>query len=318
MKSWVCVFAAVLLLGPTAMADEHMLNGGALIVHHEAAIAYSVDEPPGGWCAAYTPYAISDPTQEVVRLDGAGKFVWYVLAAWNEPKEWCGVQFGFDDYSLACWSFLECEPCYPVDGLELSSSNWPGPNEGTAIVTTVAPWEGNWLPVYKFSGYAYAQSYGSTVIPITDYDPGIGPFCGFSNCLNPPQDFLVEPNVGTEIRRGGMGINTDGLRAAPQEFVTTAVCCIGTYCLLETEAACDYLGGEWHVDETTCWPNPCESVAVCCYTEFHLCEILTEGMCDVLPDGVWHPEWVSCDPNPCDDPSPVYKRSWGEIKSLYR
>ncbi|MBP6876310.1 MAG: hypothetical protein KBD56_09580 [Candidatus Eisenbacteria bacterium] len=38
----------------------------------------------------------------------------------------------------------------------------------------------------------------------------------------------------------------------------TAVCCVGEVCYLYTEADCGLVGGAWHVDWTTCTPNPCE------------------------------------------------------------
>jgi len=307
MRRAIWVFAVAVLLGPAAMAQVDILTGGALVVHHEALIVFSFDAPAGGWCSAYTPYAISNSSQEVVRIDGPSEvpMIWYILAAWSEPKVFCGVQFGFTNYTPPdCWAFNDFEDCYPAQGgLEIPSANWPGPGEGTAFVASGTAWEGNWIPVYKFSGKAYdVGTYGSTVIQITDFDPGPGPFCGFSNCQNPPQSYEVSPNTGRGNQRGGMGINTAGVAASPI-LTINRVCCNGVFCSITSEEECENGGGVWYADLTSCTEpeNPCDPIRACCYTNVGVptCTLLTQSGCNLLNSPVWHAALTSCDPFPC-------------------
>ena len=300
MKRAIWVFAATLLLGPAAMAGVDNLAGGALITHYVSGIPFSTDAPAcGDWCCAYAGFEISDPADEVLRINSGTAAVWYVLAAWSEPKIWKGVEFGFGNYvnDPAMFAFVAFGPCFPVDGLELPTAGWPGPNEGMAITVSGADvWSGNWLPVYSFTGYAY-DAVGQ--IPI-DVDPATG-VIAFVNQQNPPQTYPVDPNADPDFYRGAMGINTEGIRAAPST-VPVAVCCIGTSCVVQTEAGCADLGGEWYPGwGEICDPNPCDPVRVCCFGTTTLsCGLLTESLCLSRPGpGVWHEEWESCDPDPC-------------------
>ena len=233
--------------------------------------------------------------------------MWYVLAAWSESKEWCGVEYGFGTFDASILAFDDHGPCFPVDGLELPTSGWPGPNEGVAMTVVGGDtWTGNWVPVYYFVGYAYSEA---GQIPI-DVDPQ-GPFIGFANCQNPPGIFPVAENTPTEFRRGAMGINIEGIRAAPGTPPPMAVCCVDLSCLIRTEVECADLGGVWHPEWESCDPNPCDPEAVCCYGPMHVqCVVVPESQCAALPSGVWHPEWTSCDPNPCTF-TPARSTSWG-------
>jgi len=345
------VLLALALLGVTsgAWADPADLGGGVFIAHYEANVHYCID--PVDYCALYTPYAISDPAQAVVQLPDDTALVWYVLAAWqNEAKTWCGTEFGFNAYAGAAFTYFGQAPCYPVTGgLEIPTANWPGPVEGTAFVTTGDPWSGNYKPVYWFTGKAY-EYYGPTIIMV-DVDPPTG-FCGFSNCMNPPQSFTV--GVG---RRGGMGIGQAGVHPTFPPPPTPWACCVpqSPWCVMALEAECALLGGVWHegvvcapgvcpeewacciggicqpmflenctlvggtwMQGIPCDPNPCQ--AVCCFQQLtspHGCEIMLEAAC-AAASGFWHPEWVTCDPNPCEIYTPVEKSSWGQIKNMYR
>jgi hypothetical protein len=332
-----------------AWADPNDLSGGVLMAHYEAAIQYCID--PTDYCALYALYPISDPSQAIVQLPDETTVVWYVIAAWMEPKTWCGTEFGFNDYVGAAFTYYNEGACFPVTGgLEIPTTGWPGPGEGTAFVTTGDPWSGNYLPVYWFAGKGY-EYYGPTIIMI-HVDPPTG-FCGFSNCMNPPASFTV-PVFG----RGGMGIGEPGIIpgggpstfpwaccipvapwcvevwyewdclalggtwhqtelcyqiTCPQEWA----CCIGGVCQMMFEENCNLVGGTW-MQGVACDPNPCP--AVCCIPSVHSphgCEIMLETAC-AAASGFWHPEWVTCDPNPCEIYTPVENASWGEIKSLYR
>lgn len=271
--------------------------------------------------------------------------VWFILAAWLAPdKEWCGCEFGFGAYDPGLFQYAECGPCFPEQGLELPTGGWPGPNEGTALVTAGVPWIGNYTPVYMFCGYAYSY-HGPGVIPL-GVDPPTG-LAGFCNCVLPPESW----EAGS---LGGLGINTDGIWAQPQPNVIRA-CCLDEVCELRTHLECQGIGGRWLVDEPDCEPNPClppecapcciggicgcttqeyclllggvwlpeygdcgppnPCPAVCCVGD--LCSVVRQDEC-VDAGGVWHPEWTTCNPNPCRPPVPVETVTWGRVKALYR
>ncbi len=353
--STLLLSALLPLVSMTSLADPSNLYGGVLIAHEVTIIPRSIDPPPQGWCQYYIDehaiYSLSDVDARV-DVDTVDFVVWYILAAWEgEDKQWCGTEFGFGNYDASCFTYMDAFPCFPDEGLEIPTSGWPGPNEGTAFVTTTEPWMGNWLPVYFFDGYVYG--YGvSTQIQI-DEDPATG-FVGFGNCETPPLQYTLFP-----IGRGALGINTDGVVPQFEQLEPWAccfadghcemiieylcypaggvewlegvpcdpnpcpqpegACCVIGHCSVVTEEECDLVGGEWLGMGTTCDPNPCP--AVCCYdivgSYQHLCAIVTQAECGTL-NGFWFPDWDCCDPNPCSIFSPAERVSWGRIKNLYR
>ncbi len=353
-RIWVSVLVMSGLAGG-ALADPNNLRGGVLIQHFDSRYMPSpgYEPPPGGWCATYALYPIQS-LQEVNAQLAPGAVVWFVVAAWEEDKTCCGVEFGFGAYDPSLINLQAYGPCFPVNGLEIPTAGWPGPDEGTAFVTTGTPWSGNYMPVYSFSGYAYDYSHGATVIPLS-VDPPTG-FCGFCNCTNPPQMAVVGPE-----QRGDMGINMQGVVPVFPPPPAIAACCLGQplgacvmlteeecglaagtwlgegtacepvnpcpqpgacctagYCHVVLEENCALLGGTFQGAGTICEPNPCP--AVCCYYApgiYHPCEILLEADCLAIP-GFWHAELTTCDPNPCEAYTPTRTVTWGRIKSLYR
>ncbi len=337
-----------------AAADPTNLTGGILIAHYcPECFSYTYDPPAGGWCAAYEPYAIQSLEEVIAALPASlDAQLWYVLAAWEiENKTWCGTEFGIGDYDPAVYAFAECGVCAPGGFLEIPTAGWPGPNEGTAFVTTGTPWSGNWVPVYYFGGYSYAYTGSSTTIPL-DVDPPTG-FCGFSNCVNPPVLYEVGPE-----QRGIIGVNAPGYvpgwplppqtgacclveplgaceelyepecilaggewlgagsTCNPNPCPLPGACCIGGVCEVLLQASCELIQGTFQGELTTCDPNPCE--AVCCHESGgHVCEIMLQADCLAI-QGFWHPEWTTCDPNPCEIYTPTEESSWGKIKSIYR
>jgi hypothetical protein len=328
-----------------ASAQQTDLTGGTFIAHHDPAMVASV--PQEGYCQQYLDgFAIEVCEDANPTIDTTAPVVWFLLSAFpGGDKEWCGTEFGFGDFDPYNFVFTGFGPCTPGGNLEIPTDFWPGPNEGTAIVTTDTPWFGNLLPVYYFEGYAYY--YLPAVIPV-GVDPPTG-FGGWGNCLTPPEDFdaAAYPTVGLLM----MGENT-----CPEE--PQFVCCVGEECILvDDEQGCMDLGGDYYPDLTSCEPNPClpPPMGACCvgeecyyvtreecdemqgiyqgddtdcgppnpceYERFVCCVcedcyIATEDECEAL-DGEFHPEWDSCDPNPCPA-SPADNTSWGTIKSIYR
>ncbi|MCK4304913.1 MAG: hypothetical protein KAY24_11810 [Candidatus Eisenbacteria sp.] len=300
----------LVLLGCTvslASAESANLENGVFIAHYEAQIEYTHDPPIEGWCGAYAPFAISSAEEQVNRIDTstAVGVVWYVLAAWDEDKEWCATQFGLGDYDARVFAFSAVGPCFPdAAGLEIPTAGWPAPNEGTACVVTGDAWTGNYVPVYYFTGYAYGY-YGEEILQLTS-DPSHG-FGGWGNCLIVPT--LYEATVF-----GGLGINTDGTYACPAD--PEAACCVSGECSILTQPECAALGGEWIPSIHECDPNPCPlgwPDGVCCIGGN--CYIMTHPDCTVY-GGQWFGDLDSCEPNPC--PSATHRTRWGAIKAMYR
>ncbi len=339
-----------------AAADPVNLTGGVLIAHHCSECTWTGDPPPEGWCAAYAPYAIQSLAEVNVQLPyNTERAFWYVLAAWeSEDKTWCGVEFGLGDYDEAIYSIADAGACAPSEYLEIPTAGWPGPNQGTAFVTTgETHWSGNWVPVYWFFGYVDPIPGGSTTIPIT-VNPPTG-YCQFCSCPPLPHTYAV----GLE-QRGVLGANAPGyvpvfppvaepwacclpdppdlcvmlpeeecldvggiwigepFTCDPNPCPAPGACCIMGECFIVMEEVCAQVGGTFYGPGTTCDPDPCEGV--CCYEvpgTVHACAITHRADCLAFP-GFWHPEWTSCEPNPCEIYTPTEGTSWGKIKSMYR
>ncbi len=244
LVSLVLVVAAVAPID----ADPQVLHGGALITHFMyRQVRYSVQCE---WF--YEECPISDCNDQNNTVQTSGDYtavVWFVIAAFDEDKEWCEVQFGFSNYDQSLMAFAGAQPCYPPGGgIELASNGWPGPNEGTTIVATDGPWVGNWMPVYAFHGYAYGYNPPDVLQLIPD-PTAAAPFGGFRNCSEPPEKW--------DAALGGLGINQPGTWVCwGWEY---AVCCLGDDCIVvQSEEECADLGGDFHPEWDNCDPpNPC-------------------------------------------------------------
>jgi hypothetical protein len=221
------------------LADSTRLFDGMLIVHAPSGLVYSSGED---YCGRYaSEFAISNSYEQVSRIDPASpevSTVWYVLGAWGSEKEWCRTIFGMDAYDPAIYLFADWGPCNGA-GVEVSSSGWPGPGAGTAVVHGDR-WVGNYEPVYWFAGYAY----GAGQIPLGAYD--YQSQSGFGNCRD----------VSFPIScYGALGIYADGMECHPlgQSFA----CCTGSDCQILTEEQCAAGGGSWLPGNSSCNPDPC-------------------------------------------------------------
>jgi hypothetical protein len=329
-----------------ASAQLDDLSGGVFIAHHDPAMIASV--PAEGYCQQYLDgFAITGCDGQNPSIDTTAPVVWFLLSAFpGGEKEWCGTEFGFGDYDPYNFIFTAWGPCTPGGNLEIPTDHWPGPREGTAIVTTDMAWTGNFMPVYYFQGYAY--EYLPAVIPV-DVDPPTS-FGGWGNCLTPPTSYDAacypamglltagedccpsEPTGACCVGEDCYEVTRDECAAMQGEYLgdgtdcgppnpclppPTGACCVGEECFAPVTAEeCADMMGEYLGDDTDCGPpNPCEYERfVCCVCEE--CYIATEMECMDL-DGEYHPEWDSCEPNPCPA-SPTDNTSWGTIKSIYR
>ncbi len=344
------VLLALALLGFVAGAGAvpNDLSNGVFITHAPAGFAYSAGLD---WCAEYdAQYGIASCEEQnnnmPITSSNVDPTLFYVVAAWNEDKLWCGSEFGISPDFDELFYFTEYGACLP-NHLEISTDGWPGAGEGTAVVATDIQWEGNFQAVYHFLGYTYY----TTRIQL-DVDPAQD-FAGTGNCDTPPLiwDAVALGAVGTgddmgeavcppagpdpeaccfedgscelmlefECETAG-GIFYGGPcdpNPCPQ-MPQPGACCIETgECFFVLEDDCNTIGGEFLGEGTVCDPNPCPQPpeAVCCVGEE--CYIVNEFECADM-QGVFHPEWDTCDPNPCEDPVPADDNSWGSIKALYR
>jgi len=185
--AWIPALVALSLCGvATPSADENDLSGGVFICHFDPHCQPSGDPPPGGWCEYWLDdCAIHTCEEQNPSIMQGAVGVWYVLSAFAEDKTWCGSEFGFGQFDPYLFIFMAWGPCTPGQHLEIPSPGWPGPDAGTAIVTTDAPWTGNFQPVYYFIGYAYYATPGRIPFGI---DPPTG-FGGWGNCLTPPVSY---------------------------------------------------------------------------------------------------------------------------------
>ncbi|MBD3236432.1 MAG: hypothetical protein GF330_07000 [Candidatus Eisenbacteria bacterium] len=195
-------------LAPTR-ADPGDLSNGVLITHHPPLIEFTNPPPVEGWCDVYQDgFQIHCCSEQNARIDldpGEGT-VWFILAAWEEEKEFCGIDFGFGDYEADLFLFDDFFVCPPegTGALQWPTPGWPGPNEGVMVTRTGSiGWQGNFVPIYHFTGYAY----GAGIIPLAR-DPQTGD-AAFCNCIEPYELFDIEC-------LGGMGIATDGIECCPE------------------------------------------------------------------------------------------------------
>jgi uncharacterized protein YceK len=338
--------------GSIVSADENDLSGGVFITHAPSDFVYSQGMD---WCAEYgSQYGIVSCQEQITNMplsSPANQTLFYVVAAWNDEKVWCGSEFGISADFDGRFYFTEWGACLP-DHLELSTPGWPGANEGTAVVAAGTVWEGNFVPVYYFTGYAYY----STRIQL-DVDPAQD-MAITGNCLVPAELFDM-------VCLGAMGIGDDLGEACcpPSGGDEEAVCCTLGECTIVTEAVCAAGGGTWYEELDSCDPNPCPEEYACCFGT--ICNVRPEAECDAL-GGTWHwgfycaggtpaydcagigeirpccvpgyggecvmtweqdclgplhqgdfyESWDNCEQNPCS--TPTNEASWGSIKTIYR
>ncbi len=218
------------------------LSAGVFIAHSPATAQYS---PGMDWCQEYADqYAITSTEEQYPRIDSYGDVkIWYVLGAWEEERGVCGYEFGLGDFDPTVFYFTEWGNC-SLGGSEFSTSNWPGPNEGTSLGYSDTM-TGSIVPIYWFAGYAYY----SGQVPLTvNSDTGFG---GFKNCLDPVHSFDA-------TCFGALGVNTDGVECHVGGGAEESACCIGTDCYIYSEEDCTLAGGVWQGADISCDPNPCE------------------------------------------------------------
>lgn len=251
-----CFLVGVILFVAAAApihADPHNLAGGALIAHYIPLTQYRYQI----LCDAYYQYDPLSSCADQVNSAYPSAFewvAWCVVAAFEEEKEWCSVQFGLNDYDPDLIS-LGFEACFPGGGgMTITSGNWPGPNEGITLIAGETPWSGNFALICTFVGYFYGYS-GSGVVQLVDHESLVQPFAGFANC--------TQPTTGAwNAALGGFGINVPGTWVC--WGWNSYVCCVSGECVIvQEEEECIALGGVYHPEWDNCGPpDPCASTPV--------------------------------------------------------
>jgi hypothetical protein len=271
------VFALICLAAGAccATAIPTDLSGGVLIAHYESHILYTIDPPANGWCGAIEQHPLMDFPQQVNRIDITGDVgrVWCVIAAWTEEKDWCGQEMGLQDFDANAFAFVDYGACFPPEGgLTIPTPGWPAPGEGISFVSQSGGfWSGNFMPVYFFTGYAYA-AYAPFVMQL-GASPASG-FGGFGNCLNPPE--LYEAACF-----GGLGVNMDGTYCEPPVPQPKACCFPDVHCELLLEEECEAAGGVFVPEFDYCEPNPCDTAyRICCFPNGDCSSYDTQEECE--------------------------------------
>jgi hypothetical protein len=199
----------LLLLGGAIGAgadDPTDLYDGVFLVHALPATLFSSEAPEGGWCGLLAGEAALETCRDqVTRIDSDEGSVWFVLAAWGEPKEWASVGFGLGDYDPNLFAFADHGACFPDQGLQLPTPDWPGPNQGVALTVAPDTWKGNFVPIYFFVGYAYAP--GRIPLSVEPRTQTAG---------------LVQGAEKSEtidaVALGALGLFSDGIAVCPPDF----------------------------------------------------------------------------------------------------
>ena len=299
-------------------ADVNDLSQGVMIAHAPPGFTYS---PGLDYCGEYPlSFAISSCGEQNNRVDlplsAADPALWYVVSAFEEDKQWAGIQFGLGDYSANGFYFVEYGPCL-VDNQTIPTDGWPGPNQGVAVVATTTNWTGNYVAIYYFIGYSYAAG---TVVPLDVHPAYLTAFHGTTVPPYPSTNYDV-------VCLGSMGVDTDGSPCCPDGGGETAACCTGGVCTVVSEDDCLAGGGTWYSAQTTCEGFECPITGACCWNQ-QSCTVRTFEDCDAI-SGVWHEGW-SCPgigehaydcPNegiiqPCCDPSQACTMNY-EQECLY-
>jgi hypothetical protein len=344
------VLLALALLGLVAgaNADPNDLSDGVLITHAPAGFVYSAGLD---YCAEYdAQYAIASCAEQINEMPAlgypAGETLFYVVAAWNEDKHWCGTEFGIGSEFAGLWYFVEYGPCL-INNLENSTGGWPGPDQGTAVVATDVPWDGNFVATYYFIGYGYyadiipldvdpAMNFagtGNCDVPAVTWDAvclgavGIGGVAGAYCCPPIPQDpeaccfedgscmMMLEYDCGVAGGEFYGGVCEPNPCPQPEE---PGACCdeFTGECFFILESDCATIGGLFLGEGIPCEPNPCpQPEPWACCVDIYFCYMLSEYECG-LQNGDFQGEGVTCDPDPC--PTPADDSSWGSIKALYK
>jgi hypothetical protein len=168
---------------------------------------------------------------------------WYLAVVVSDPANtpnFNTVTFGLGAFSMA-ESYVAVTGSCVAGALEVSTSGWPGPGEGTAVSWAPDCLYGYMEPVYFFGVYQYVLG----PIPL-----GAHPVQG-ANVVDCSADPQTDDFVGLGVMEGTNPTCPGGTQPEP------GACCFGPLCVMLLETECADQGGDWYGGD--CGPNnePC-------------------------------------------------------------
>ncbi len=293
MKRVLLALALLGMMTLPAMAQEDpdaaVLSAGVLILHAPPGLAFSSDEPVGGWCDPALWTTTCETQVNTIPLYDEAAYTWYIISAFYAPTTFKAIEYGVD-YTGAFSAPLASVLCTPSAALTIeypATGSWPQDGSGIAIALQGEPyWTGQMMVTGLMAGYVYtsATPFTATLIPM----PASNAWAWLS-----PASIEYEPAAV-----GVMGFGTPGAAVCPVIPELPQACCIDIYdCVVLMPADCEAQGGVV-MDQATCDPNPCpiEPTLACCINIYD-CVVLTERAC--LAQGGVVQTQPTCDPNPC-------------------
>lgn len=177
-----------LALGSSAQAGPNA--GGVVIAHVNEGLTYTADNT--GYCGQSS---IEWCSSADTRVDGAGLFVFYAIAAFPSSPRLAGITFGVD-YDAEQIVLVEWGSC---GDFTLPTNQWPAPGSGVAVTWDVGQTD-RAIEVYWFAGYS--DTGDPSEFRITEHPSrGLEPYFA---------DDDVPSNLDVALDTGSLGFNTDG------------------------------------------------------------------------------------------------------------
>jgi hypothetical protein len=286
MKFATTVFLILILVvsGQAVAASENDLSTAIFLTHFPQNYAYSSDN---NWFERYESEFRIDSEQECNPMVPDGVYnassnpvIWYVVVTFHGcgEKVWSLTKFGLNDYDPDAFVITGGGICLE-EGLEIPSSNWPGPNQGIELAGLSSHWRGKIEPVYYFEGYQYI---GTTQVGISGYYDSVYHDVELRTYPLPSGVYkIAEPN-----RLGSMGIGMPGETPHVYECERYACCLPTEMCELLDQWQCEYARGVFHADLTSCDGLDCHVYAPCCIGDSS-CVIIDRFDCEE-EGGYWY------------------------------
>ena len=238
MRKVLLAVAALALMAGGVYAGP---NAGAVFVWHAD---QTITTTGGDVCGAMQlPATCDELVPQAVSADGV-EWILMVLANTTDMQV-STLVWGLGQYDPGAVYIGYYGPCDPWGtALEIPTSGWPGPGEGTAVSWAPNCWTGTMFAFYYLGAYVYA--------------PGTVPY-GPHPTQNPPFQVvscdpieLDEPACTDSYAGFGGAAGSNCCPQVPQE----GACCFDGTCVLLLEEDCIAQGGQWVGGP--CDPNPCQ------------------------------------------------------------
>lgn len=176
--------------------------------------------------------------------------VWFVIASFDDspgPVDLGGVEFGFGNFNSSRISFAGYGACNDGD-LELPTSRWPGPREGTSVAWATSPPRRSPVEVYWFATYVYDEvAIELSVRPETE----VAQFATSG-------DDGAGAELDDVVDLGTLGFGAPGYNPCAASGPATGACCVWGMCRIAQRDDCESQGGIYRGDNTDCFPDPCD------------------------------------------------------------